>query len=481
MNKLDTVQDTPFTGRINRRLSLVFGSFFALVLVGTSISLSLAISLLVRSERTGKENEQVNVVEHLHSTLHHFFSAMQRARLGGSGLSNSVSDSYLETLRSLLKDYDRAGGDKENVERMRQVIADVEVLAKRIGGQNSFGRAGVSKVLSSDDLSLLASSERKVQTFAHMLGSELEANEKRDVIEAEQKMKITAGFNVGFMALATVFMLASSAYFYRQIALPLRRLAQAASEIGDWNAPKEIPITSNDEIGALTYTLNTMAKKLRKHEERFKEMATLEERERIAQELHDSMAQDLGLAHLKLSEVEKSISATGNTEIKEDVKEIRKIIKHSYVDVRESIFGLRAMVSKSVRFVPALTEYLRDFSETRNIPIDLKVDDAGASGLSNLAEIQLIRIIQEALNNISKHAQATAGKISFEPDGRFLKVTIEDNGIGFMPEEIAEKKMHFGLQTMRERARGLGGKFSVDSAPGKGTRVIVLLPREEHV
>ena len=472
-------KDAAFKGRINRRLTVVFGFFFLLVLLGTSISLYLAIALLFRSERTGKENEQVNVVEQLHSTLHHFFSAMQRARLGGSGFSNDLRDSYLTTLHSLLAAYDQAGGDKQNVEKMRQVITDVEVLSQKIGGQNSGEHGRLSTVLSRDDLNLLESSERKVQTFAHMLGAELEANEKRDVMEAEQKMKITAGFNVAFMAIATIFMLASSAYFYRAIALPLRRLAEAASEIGDWNAPKEIPITSNDEIGALTYTLNTMARKLRKHEERFKEMATLEERERIAQELHDSIAQDLGAVHLRLAQVEKNMSVTGDSAAKEDLRQIRKIIKSSYVDVREAIFGLRAMVSKSVKFVPALTEYLRDFSETKNIPIELQIVDAEAVGLSNLAEIQLIRIIQEALNNTFKHAEATAGKISFEPDGRFLKVTIEDNGKGFRPEEIAEKKLHFGLQTMRERAKGLGGKFIIDSAPGKGTKVTVLLPKEE--
>lgn len=479
MSKPSAANDATFRGRINRRLTVIFGSFFLLVLFGTSISLYLAISLLFRSERTGKENEQVNVVEHMHSTLHHFFSAMQRAKLGGSGFSDELRDSYLTTLHSLLIDYDRAGGDKQNIERMRQVIADAEVVSKKIGGQNSGRLVGSTTVLSRDDLNLLASSERRIQTFAHMLGAELEANEKRDVVEAEQKMKITAGFNVAFMAIATIFMLAASAYFYRAIALPLRRLAEAASEIGEWNAPKEIPVTSSDEIGALTYTLNTMAKKLRKHEERFKEMATLEERERIAQELHDSIAQDLGLVHLKLAEMEKSMSLTGNSAVKDDVRYIRKIIKTSYVEVREAIFGLRAMASKSIRFVPALTEFVRDFSETKNIPIELKIDEAETAGLSHLAEIQLIRIIQEALTNIFKHAEATAAKVVFERTGTFLKVTIEDNGKGFIPEKVAEKKLHFGLHTMKERAEALGGKLTVDTAPSKGTKVIVLLPQEE--
>ncbi len=480
MNELSTARRAPFTGRINRRLTFVFGSFFLVVLAGTGISFYLAISLLYRSEQTAKENEQVEVVETMHSTLHHFFSAMQRAKLGGARLSNSLRDSYLNTLRSLLADYDRAGGDKKNVEKMRQVIGDAEFVSQNIMGQNPGGLSVSTTPLSRGDLNLLESSEQKIQAFAHMLSAELEANEQRDVIEAQRKMKIAAGFNAAFMVIAAIFMLAASVYFYRAIALPLRRLAQAASEIGDWNAPKEIPITSSDEIGALTYTLNTMAKKLRKHEERFKGMATLEERERIAQELHDSIAQDLGAVHLKLAAVENSMSVSGIPAAKEDVRHIRKIIKSSYVDVREAIFGLRAMISKSVQFIPALTEYLRDFSETRNIPIELKLDETEAAGLSNLAEIQLIRIIQEALNNMFKHAQATAGTITFEQDGTFLKVTIADNGKGFVPEEIAAKKLHFGLQTMQERARGLGGQFSVDSAPGKGTKVIVLLPKEER-
>ncbi len=478
LNEAATGHSKRFTGRINRRLTFVFGSFFLIVLVGTGVSSFLAISLLYRSRQTGKESEQVELVESVHTTLHHFFSAMQRARLGGSGLPNSLRESYLNTLRVLVADYDQAGGGQQNVEKLRQVIADVEDLSQRIVGQKALGSAGLSKVLSREDLNLLASTELRVQTFAHMLGAELETNEKRDVVEAERNMRITAAFNLVFMVASAIFMLGSSTYFYRNIAVPLRRLADAATEIGDWNAPKEIPVTSNDEIGALTHTLNAMAKKLRKHEERFKEMATLEERERIAQELHDSIAQDLGLVHLKLAEVEKNMSLTGITAAKEDVTSIRRIVKNSYVDVREAIFGLRAMVSESVQFVPALTEYLRDFGETRNIPIELKIADSDLAGVSNLAEIQLIRIIQEALNNTFKHAQATAGKITFEPDANFLKISIEDNGKGFIPDEIAQKKLHFGLQTMQERAKGLGGTLIVESAPGQGTKVIVHLPNE---
>jgi signal transduction histidine kinase len=468
-----------FSGRINRKLSLVFGSFFLLVLVGGGTSLYLAGSLLIGSQKTAQEAEQVYTMNQLHSTLHHFFSTMQRARLSKTAISESLKKSYMTELKFLLASYEQAGGAPANVAKLHEIIADVEVLSERSDRAATDALASPPGLFASEELRMIEATEQRIQIFAHRLRANLEAKQRRDIQETLKKMKITAGFNAVFMILAALCMIGSSLYFYRSIALPLRRLAHAAREITDWKIHKELPITSRDEIGALSYALNTMSKELRKHEESLKGLATIEERERIAQELHDSVAQDLALIHLKLADVESVTTASGNTGAQDTVREVRKIAADSYDEVRQAIFGLRPMASKNLRFIPALREYLSDFSRKINIPIDLIVTGSEITGLSPLMEIQLIRIIHEALSNVFKHAQATAITVAFERVDKLLKVAVEDNGKGIVADKLTDKKFHFGLQTMKERAEALGGRLTIDSRPSKGTRVVVLFPLED--
>jgi len=133
------------------------------------------------------------------------------------------------------------------------------------------------------------------------------------------------------------------------------------------------------------------------------------------------------------------------------------------------------MVSKGTSLIPALTQYLHEFSEHR-IPIDLIIRDSEPIALAPQAEIQLIRIVHEALTNIFKHAQATKGAVMVERERDTITVTIEDDGKGFFVEQATGKGLHFGLQTMRESAEGVAGTLAIESAPGKGTRVILRLP-----
>jgi signal transduction histidine kinase len=299
------------------------------------------------------------------------------------------------------------------------------------------------------------------------------------VQESRWRMQLILGLYAVFILVGGVLIVGSSFYFSRTIARPLRWLAQAASGIAQGNLRKEVPVTSKDEVGQLSHAFNIMTDRLKEHEEKLKGLATLEERERIAQELHDSLAQDLALLHLKIIEAEQNLAPEGSLAAKEILKEMRKIADGAYEDVRQAIFGLRTMVSKGLGLIPTLTEYLHDFSELRNIPVDFKIDGAEIFRFSPQAEIQLIRIIHEALTNVLKHAQATRSGVKIERDGEFAKVTIEDNGKGFLTKTM-RNGLHFGLQTMRERAEGVGGRLTVDTASGKGTRVIVHLPFEKR-
>ncbi len=470
----NTVEKNGFGGSISRRLSLVFGSVFCLVLLVGGTSLYLAGFLLYRSQQLSQEGKQVHSVQQIHISLHHFFSALQRAELKGTPIPARIVQSYVTGFNSQLAVYEQAGAEKRDLEQMKSLVANAIDLSERIQREIKAGPRGPRSASNLQHLAALETTEDTVQAFTHELSGELELHERADVLESQRIIRTAGLWNVAFILLGALFMIGSSAYFYRAIALPLRRLADAANEIADRNLHKELPVTSRDEIGALSHAFNTMVQKLKEHEERLRGVAAIEERGRIAQELHDSIAQDLGVLHFQLVDTQRSLSSRRSAETQDLLRAMQQTVDRAHKDVRQALFGLTIMVSKGLGLIPSLTEYLHEFSEMQKIPIDLVVHDAEGILLSPKAEPQLIRIIHEALTNVFKHAQATKGIVTFARDGDFARVTIEDDGKGFIRGQVTG--LHFGLQTMQERAEGAGGKLTIESIPGKGTKVIALLP-----
>ncbi len=206
-------------------------------------------------------------------------------------------------------------------------------------------------------------------------------------------------------------------------------------------------------------------------------LAALKERERLAREMHDSLAQTLAYLRLKILGVERLLRPEAGWEALESLEEMRKMAEDAYEDVRQAIFGLRTIVSRTLGLIPTLTEYLHEFSEQSEIPVELQMAQESAPRVSPAVEIQLIRIIQEALANVRKHAEAKRAWVRFEVEAGQVKVTIEDDGRGFDPEQVRDHKgLRFGIQTMRERVEGVGGTLEINTGPGKGTRVIARLP-----
>jgi signal transduction histidine kinase len=203
-------------------------------------------------------------------------------------------------------------------------------------------------------------------------------------------------------------------------------------------------------------------------------LAIVEERQRIAREMHDSLAQTLGLLHLQLVRLTDRLAPE---ELVPALRELAGVTEDAYDELRQSIFGLRTMVSRSLGWVPTLTEYLHEFSTGTGIDIALAAGDDVPARLPPATEVQLIRIIQEALVNVSKHASAARATVRLEGEDGWIRVTVEDDGRGFAPEMMrATRPGHFGLDTMRERAEAVGGKVEIDSAPGRGTRIVATLP-----
>ena len=209
-------------------------------------------------------------------------------------------------------------------------------------------------------------------------------------------------------------------------------------------------------------------------------LAILDERARIARDIHDGLAQSVSLLHLKIRQAQELIPPGHTAPIGNALEEMAGISSTAYSEIRQSIYGMRTMVSASLGFVPTLTELLHEFSAQNDILVKLNVAGAETVRLSPESEPQVIRIVQEALNNVRKHAQTDRARVSVEVKEGWLGVSVQDEGRGFDPATFAAPNgLHFGLQGMRERAERLGGKLEIMTAPGQGTCVTVLLPPEK--
>lgn len=205
-------------------------------------------------------------------------------------------------------------------------------------------------------------------------------------------------------------------------------------------------------------------------------LAVAQERLRIAHEMHDGLAQVLAYVNTKAQVVKEYLKTGRPEEAGKHLDQLAGAAREIYSDVRESIIGLRSAA------VPdrSITETLRAYVDTWGTQngVACRVHANGMPRLASGTELQLLRIVQESLANVRKHSNARKVDITLEEVAHRLRVTIEDDGAGFVPGELGRSEFpRFGLATMRERAETIGGSFRLDSAPGEGTRVTVELPQ----
>jgi signal transduction histidine kinase len=244
-------------------------------------------------------------------------------------------------------------------------------------------------------------------------------------------------------------------------------------------ASRSLQAFSRQEVELLSNLANQVAIAIENARlyEQVQTSATLDERERIAREMHDSLAQTLGVLHLKVSRAQQLLGSDQPSRVEAALEEIRKLTEDAYDDVRQAIYGLRTFVSRRLGLVPTLTEYLHEWSVQSGIAVDLQIHSEEATRLPPEAEVQLIRIIQEALTNVRKHTGAEHAWVSFSLEEGLAVVTIADDGKGFALAELQKQsRKGFGLETMRERAESVGGSLEITSQLGKGTQVVARLP-----
>ncbi len=207
---------------------------------------------------------------------------------------------------------------------------------------------------------------------------------------------------------------------------------------------------------------------------REREMAISEERNLVAQGLHDSIAQGLNFLNLQVQMLDSSVRGQRFDEVADIVPALRIGVQESYEDVRELLLNFRSRLAED-DLIGALRATIDKFSRQTGIAAELVADVDGAP-FPREQQLQLLFIVQEALSNIRKHAMASRVDIGLEDRADF-RLTIRDNGVGFDAATLAAKgDSHVGVHIMRERAQRIDAAFAIASVPGAGTTVSLTLP-----
>ena len=211
---------------------------------------------------------------------------------------------------------------------------------------------------------------------------------------------------------------------------------------------------------------------------RIEREAIIEERRRIAREIHDGVAQSLSYLNLKTKSVSDSLTSKDTVQALTELNEIREVVQDTYEDIRESIDQLSTEI-RSLSIITALGNYAREFSSNNAIRVQFDAPRAFTK-LSPVAELQLLRIAQEAMTNVRRHALASEVKVKLESTTESVEMTVRDNGQGFNLLDLEKSPPGYhGLDIIRERAEGLGGSLHISATPGKGTELKVILPVEK--
>jgi signal transduction histidine kinase len=199
--------------------------------------------------------------------------------------------------------------------------------------------------------------------------------------------------------------------------------------------------------------------------------AILGERMRLAREIHDGLAQTLAFLKIEIGRAESMLAQGRSDQAARILKDSSRTIGDAYLDARQAIENLRRSPDDSLK--TWLQQAAQDFEELSGLSVGL--DLRFVHELPANVQVQLIRIVQEALTNIRKHAQAERVRLAAWEDGEELLIEVADDGRGFSPTDLLAAS-RFGLRGMRERAESVGAEFQVTSHPRGGTTIRLKIP-----
>ena len=294
--------------------------------------------------------------------------------------------------------------------------------------------------------------------------------------------------------------------FARSISLPLQRTAALAEEIRSGNYSHRLEANFGGELGSLATAINEMADQVEERtaeivkrnekltseivertrtQDRLKMLSHKivrmqeEERRRVSRELHDGINQLLVSVKYKIESFADKFTETGETAF-DDIGKALMFLEEAISEVRRVSHDLRPTVLDDLGLGPAISNLTRQFSERNQIDVEISGGETEVfDRLPVDVETAMYRIVQEALMNIEKHANATSVVIHMTHTDNDVTIRIEDNGEGFSVQQAARKSSPtegMGLRNMRERIELLQGTFFIHSDPGKGTFLEVKAP-----
>lgn len=286
--------------------------------------------------------------------------------------------------------------------------------------------------------------------------------------------------------------------FSHMVVRPVTRLREGIQRMAQADFDVRLPVTSQDELGELASGFNRMADQLQdiyatleqRVEEKTrsieaknkelaaldKEMAVSEERNLLAQELHDSIAQSLAFLNIQVQLLQDDLQKDHIAEAMKGLAQIREGVQESYDDVRELLVHFRTRIG-STDLPTAIRSALEKFEGQTGIKTAFIIS-GNAPELQPEHVLQVMHIVQESLSNVRKHAHASQVDVELGCTQR-CAIDIRDNGVGFDTAQDAGDS-HVGLHIMRERAHRIGAELSFDSELNKGTHICLILPATVH-
>jgi NarL family two-component system sensor histidine kinase LiaS len=274
-------------------------------------------------------------------------------------------------------------------------------------------------------------------------------------------------FTVASGIIGTVFGFFTARGFTRRMG----KVSQAADSWSKGDFSKFIHDHSNDELGQLAQHLNRMAEQLQNLMQTKEELATLEERNRLARELHDSVKQQVFATTMQVGAAQASLDLDPQA-AKEHLAEAGQLSRQAQKELTSLIHELRPVSLGDQPLPAALKAYTVDWARQNEIDVDVNIK--GERNLPLALEQTIFRVAQEVLANIARHSRATKAEVQLVCEREEIVLSITDNGVGFDYNSASDKGV--GLRSMAERIAAVDGDLNIDSARGRGTRIVAKCP-----
>lgn len=264
-------------------------------------------------------------------------------------------------------------------------------------------------------------------------------------------------------------------------------LSVQITQYANGNYLSRIHMNEQDEITIIARDLNLLGEKLQNQVKSLQRMAeekteyaqsayktaTLEERQRLARELHDSVSQQL-FALTMMTEAALNQFEKDPEKAKLQLKEIAKIGLTAQTEMRALLLHLRPVYLSGESLQKGIEHLVKDIQQQTNLDIELSIEKEISA--SETIEENVFRIVQEALSNILRHSEAIKATIDMRTKAQELLLYIRDNGKGFKQEVVSSPKTSYGLHSMKERVENLGGTFRLHSKENQGTYLDIRIP-----